>query len=85
MVAEAIRAITEEVARIRGLVDEVSTGSREQSHGIEQIAKAITQMEHVTQTSAANAEESAAAAEQLTAQSRTMEDMVAELHKMVAG
>ena len=85
VVAEAIRAISEEAARIRRLVDEVSTGSREQSHGIEQIARAISQMEHVTQTSAANAEESAAAAEQLTAQSRTMEEMVAELHEMVSG
>ena len=85
LVVAAIRDITEESARIRVLVDEVSLGSSEQSRGIEQIGKAITQMERITQTAASNAEESAAAAEQLTAQSHTMEDLVELLHGMVAG
>jgi methyl-accepting chemotaxis protein len=46
---------------VKVLVDEVDVGSQEQSRGIEQIVSAVTQMETVTQRSAASAEESAAA------------------------
>jgi methyl-accepting chemotaxis protein/methyl-accepting chemotaxis protein-1 (serine sensor receptor) len=84
-VAVAIRAITEESAQVKTLVDEVSLGSQEQTRGIEQVAKALTQMEQVTQQSAANAEESAAAAEELTAQASTLMDVVGQLSAMVGG
>src|SRR5437764_246962 len=84
-VAVAIRFITEESARVKTLVDEVSLGSLEQTRGIEQIAKALTQMEQVTQQSAANAEESAAAAEELTAQASTLMEVVHQLSAMVGG
>ena len=67
-VAGAIRAISEDVVRAKTLVDEVHVGSQEQTRGIEQVAKAVTQMERVTQSAAASAEEGAAAAEELTAQ-----------------
>ncbi len=84
-VAVAIRAITEESAKVKTLVDEVSLGSTEQTRGIEQVAKALTQMEQVTQQSAANAEESAAAAEELTAQASTLMEVVHQLSVMVGG
>ena len=84
-VALAIRAITEESAKVKTLVDEVSLGSQEQTRGIEQVAKALTQMEQVTQQSAANAEESAAAAEELTAQASTLMEVVHQLSAMVGG
>jgi methyl-accepting chemotaxis protein/methyl-accepting chemotaxis protein-1 (serine sensor receptor) len=84
-VAVAIRAITEESAKVKTLVDEVNLGSQEQARGIEQIGKAITQMEQVTQKTAANAEESASAAEELNAQSETLRDIVSRLTAMVGG
>jgi methyl-accepting chemotaxis protein/methyl-accepting chemotaxis protein-1 (serine sensor receptor) len=84
-VAGAIRVITEESSKVKTLVDEVNLGSQEQTHGIEQIGKAITQMEQVTQKTAANAQESAAAAEELTAQSATLKDAVGNLTSMVGG
>ena len=84
-VAVAIRAITEESAKVKTLVDEVTLGSQEQTRGIEQVAKALTQMEQVTQQSAANAEESAAAAEELTAQSANLMEVVHHLSTMVGG
>ena len=83
--AVAIRGITEESAKVKTLVDEVSLGSQEQTRGIEQIARALTQMEQVTQQSAANAEESAAAAEELTAQASTLMEVVHQLSAMVGG
>jgi len=84
-VAVAIRSITEASASVKTLVDEVNLGSQEQARGIEQITKAITQMERVTQSTAASAEQSASAAEQLNAQSETMKDVVARLMAMVSG
>ncbi|MCC6391421.1 MAG: methyl-accepting chemotaxis protein, partial [Bryobacterales bacterium] len=84
-VASMIRAITEESAKVKTLVDEVNLGSQEQTRGIEQIGKAIIQMEQVTQKTAANAEESASAAEELNAQSETLKDVVERLAAMVGG
>jgi methyl-accepting chemotaxis protein/methyl-accepting chemotaxis protein-1 (serine sensor receptor) len=84
-VATAIRTITDEAARVKTLVDEVNLGSQEQTRGIEQVAKAITQMEQVTQTIAASAEEGASAAEELTAQSETLKDIVRGLTAMIGG
>ncbi len=84
-VAGAIRMITGESAKVKLLVDEVNLGSQEQARGIEQIGKAMIQMEQVTQMTAANAEESAAAAEELNAQSETLKDIVERLASMAGG
>jgi methyl-accepting chemotaxis protein len=84
-VATAIRTITAESAEVKTLVDEVSLGSQEQAQGIEQIGKAILQMEQVTQSTAAAAEESASAAEELNAQSEALKDIVRRLTSMVGG
>ncbi|MBB6147034.1 methyl-accepting chemotaxis protein/methyl-accepting chemotaxis protein-1 (serine sensor receptor) [Silvibacterium bohemicum] len=83
LVASAIRAVTADASRVKEMVDEVSLGSEEQSRGIEEIGKAMAQMEQITQTTAANAEESAAAAQELNAQSETLKDVVARLQSMV--
>jgi methyl-accepting chemotaxis protein len=57
-VVEAVPAVTEEAAQVESLVDQVNVGRQEQALGIEQISKAIIQMEHVTQRTTASAEES---------------------------
>ena len=82
-VAADIRAITAESARMKHLVDEISLGSREQSLGIDEVTKAIHQMERVTQANAASAEQSAAASQQLTAQSLAIQDIVSHLTSLV--
>jgi methyl-accepting chemotaxis protein/methyl-accepting chemotaxis protein-1 (serine sensor receptor) len=82
-VATAVRAITDSSTKVKGLVDKVTVGSREQAHGSEQVAKAIAEMEKVTQTTAASSEESAAAAGSLSAQTETLHDIVARLTSMV--
>jgi methyl-accepting chemotaxis protein/methyl-accepting chemotaxis protein-1 (serine sensor receptor) len=84
-VAAAIRAITEEFGKVKILVDEVNHGSEEQTRGIEQVAKAVLQMQQVTQTTAAGAEEGAAAAEELNAQSETLKAVAVRLTAMVGG
>ncbi|HKY23231.1 MAG TPA: methyl-accepting chemotaxis protein [Vicinamibacterales bacterium] len=82
-VAEAFGAITANVTQIKGLVDEVSTASKQQALGIDQVTQAIRQMERVTQTSAATAEQSAAACEQLNAQADLTVGIVQRLELMV--
>ncbi len=84
-VAASIRAVTEETAKVKALVDEVHLSSQEQSRGIEQIGKAIAQMEQVTQRTAASAEESAAASKELIAQADTVRTVVDQLLAMVGG
>lgn len=71
-VAAAVRSLTGSASSVKTLVDEVELGSQEQARGIEQVAKAIAQMEQVTQSAAAHAEESASAGEQLSAQAETL-------------
>jgi len=82
-VAAAISGITESVAQVKGLVDEVSVASRQQTQGIDQVSQAIAQMEKVTQTTAATAEESAAASEELTAQAGGSMQVVGRLEMLV--
>jgi methyl-accepting chemotaxis protein/methyl-accepting chemotaxis protein-1 (serine sensor receptor) len=84
-VAGAIRDITEESSKVRTLVDEVNLRSQEQARGNEQIGNAIAQMEQLTQTTASNAEQSAAAAEELDAQSATLKSIVERLAGMLGG
>jgi methyl-accepting chemotaxis protein len=66
-------------------VDEIATASEEQSRGVDQINKAVSEMDKVTQQTAANAEESASASEELNAQAQQMRGFVAELQAVVGG
>ncbi len=84
-VAGVIRAITESATQVKTLVDEVNMGSQEQARGIDQIAKAIAQMDQVTQGTAASAEESASASEELSAQAQALNHIVGELGALIGG
>lgn len=81
----AIRAITEQAGKIKTLVEQVNLGSGEQAKGVEQIGKAIVQMEQVTQKTASGAEQGAAAAEELSNQSEALRDIVQQLVAVVSG
>jgi methyl-accepting chemotaxis protein/methyl-accepting chemotaxis protein-1 (serine sensor receptor) len=82
-VAASISGITGGIASVKGLVDEVSVASRQQAQGIDQVSQAIAQMEKVTQTTAATAEESAAASEHLSGQARDAMGVVGRLEALV--
>src|SRR5436309_623922 len=83
-VAEAFAAITQRVTEVKNLVDHVSVASKQQALGIDQVVQSIRQMERVTQTTAATAEESAAACEQLNAQADVTMRLVERLDAMVS-
>ena len=81
--AGAVRAMTESSAEVKALVDQVNVGSQEQARGMEQIQRAVVQMEQVTQKNAAGAEESASAGAELTSHAETLRTLVEEMREMV--
>src|SRR5262249_39876583 len=82
LVAKSIQQMTSSASQVKTLIDEVDVGSREQARGIEQISLAVAQMEKLTQRNAANAEQSAAAGEELAAQARSLHDSVERLRNI---
>ena len=72
-------------AKMGELVGEISAASGEQAQGIDQINKAVSEMDNVVQQNAANAEESASASEEMSAQAEQMKYFVAELVTLVGG
>lgn len=74
---EALAKIVESVKEAAALVDDIARASTEQSTGLEQINKALMQMDEVTQQNAALVEENAATAKALETQARSMDEQVA--------
>ena len=74
---------SDKVQLVDRLVAEVACASKEQSQGITQLSTAVLQMDRITQGNAANAEESASAAEQLTAQAGALKTVMVELQALV--
>ncbi|MDX9788015.1 MAG: methyl-accepting chemotaxis protein [Desulfobacterales bacterium] len=74
------KEITEKVG---GLIAEIAAASNEQASGIEQVNRAVVEMDHVTQQNAANAEETASASEQMNAQAKQLNGFVFNLSDIV--
>ena len=81
--AGAVRAMTENSTRVKSLVDEVSQGSQDQARGMDQISRAVLQMQQVTQKTAAGAQESASAGTELDGHAANLRNLVAEMREMV--
>ncbi len=71
--------------RVGNLVDEIAAASQEQAQGIDQISKAVAEMDKVVQQTAANAEESASASEEMSGQARHMKEYADDLTGIIAG
>jgi len=84
-VGAVLNDIMTKVRQVDELVTEVAGASREQTDGITQINSAVGQMDKVTQSNAASAEETAAAAEELNSQAEIMKQSVGELLALVGG
>jgi methyl-accepting chemotaxis protein len=82
---KVFEGIAESSTKVANLVSEIASASNEQAQGIEQINLAVGQMDQVTQTNAANAEESASASEELSAQAEELNGMVQQLRRLVGG
>lgn len=84
-VASTIRQIAEEVVRMESLVNEVSTGSQQQTTGIDHVSRAVSQLQQTTQITAADSEETASAASEISAQAGSMREVVYKLSQLVEG
>ncbi len=87
LVAHAGETMSEVVAsikRVDNIMHEISSASREQSIGIEQVNQAIAQMDQVTQQNAALVEQAAAAAESLQSQTTELNNVV-DVFKIKSG
>jgi len=83
LVEQAGATMTEVVASVRRVTDivgEISSASQEQSAGIAEVGRAITQMDEGTQQNAALVEQAAAAAQSLQDQAATLASLVGRFH-----
>ena len=82
-VLTAMEANNRITAAVKTETDAIQVASEEQARGISQIGTAIAQMSNVTQSTAAQAEESAASAHELSSQSENLHGLVEQLTRMV--
>jgi methyl-accepting chemotaxis protein len=76
----ALHDILGAVKRVTDFVAEIAAASREQSNGIDQVNRAVTQMDQVTQANAAQTEELSATAESLAQQGTSLETVVGQFN-----
>jgi methyl-accepting chemotaxis protein-1 (serine sensor receptor) len=69
--------IVEAITRVSSIMGEIASAATEQSTGIDQVNRAVSQMDEVTQQNAALVEEAAAAANSLEEQARRLSAAVA--------
>jgi aerotaxis receptor len=68
--------IISQIGRMRELIEEISSATREQTSGISQVSEAVNHLDQSTQQNAALVEQSAAAAQSLKDQARHLVDAV---------
>jgi methyl-accepting chemotaxis protein len=73
---EIISRIVPDIQKTAGLIQEIASASREQSVGVDQIGKAMTQLDTVVQQNASASEEMASMAEELSGQSIQLSDAI---------
>ncbi|MBK6355939.1 MAG: hypothetical protein IPF44_04100 [Betaproteobacteria bacterium] len=74
---ETMQAMVSDFSNLAALITEIAHASHEQSCGIDQVTRAVSQMDDATQQNAARVEEAAAAAEMLAKQAVVLADAVA--------
>jgi methyl-accepting chemotaxis protein/methyl-accepting chemotaxis protein-1 (serine sensor receptor) len=83
LVSRAIHSITDKATAVKALIDSLHISSGEQARGVDQISSSITQLEQVTQNTAASAEETASAGEELNSQAAALNVIVGNLEALV--
>jgi methyl-accepting chemotaxis protein len=73
----SLSEIVDSIKKVAEIVSDIANATSEQSAGIEQVGKALTQMDEVTQQNSALVEENAATAKTLEHQAHAMDERVA--------
>jgi methyl-accepting chemotaxis protein len=82
---EAFTQVADSSSKVGELVAEITAASQEQAQGIDQVNTVVTEMDKIIQQNAANAEESASASEELSAQANQMKAIVKGLVALIDG
>ncbi|MHB8068890.1 MAG: methyl-accepting chemotaxis protein [Desulfobaccales bacterium] len=83
--SRAFSQVAASTGKAKDLVAEIAAASHEQAQGVEQINKALTEMDLVVQRNAANSEESAGASQELNSQAEQLKSLVSDLVSVVGG
>ncbi len=75
--------IFEHVNQTNELIANITSASSEQQDGVEQITTAVAQIDTITQQNAAQAEESASAAEDLKSNANKLQDIIVRLSSLI--
>ncbi len=73
---EALRTVSQGVESVNGLIVRISEASEEQAGDVRLVSEKISAIEGIVRSTAVTAEDSAASSEELSSQSRAMQDMV---------
>ena len=74
-----LEEVVASVKRVADIIGEISAASQEQASGVEQVNKAVTQLDQITQQNAALVEETAAASQAMTEQAQSLRVQVGRL------
>jgi methyl-accepting chemotaxis protein len=83
LVAESGKALEEivgAVKKVSDIIGEIAAASREQSSGIEQVNRAVMQMDEVTQQNAALVEQATAASHAMAEQAKALNELMSRYH-----
>ncbi len=83
--AESINKIIENITKTTDLISEITASSKEQVSGIDQVNNALQQIDRVTQSNTAYAEQSAAAAADLSIEAEQLRSMLSRFSLSAAG
>jgi methyl-accepting chemotaxis protein len=75
---QTLNEIVTSVKRVTDIVAEIAAASREQATGIEQVSKAMSQMDQVTQTNSAQTEGLSSTAEELSSTAEQLQALTAQ-------
>ena len=73
------------IQKANELNEQIASASQEQAQSLEQINKAIIQLDQATQSNAASAEQTAATSEELSSQSEVLRKTVVTLTEVIEG
>jgi methyl-accepting chemotaxis protein len=74
---ETLTQIVASVKKVSNIIDEIAAAGREQTAGIEEVNKAVMQLDSTTQQNAALVEQAAAASEAMAQEARALSDSMA--------
>ncbi len=82
-IQDVFQGIVTQIKSLDEVIAEIAAASKEQSQGVGEVNMAVGQMDKVTQSNAARAEETASSAEELSAQTEVLRGAVNQLEQVV--